>query len=101
MRNGFSYGLAYTWSKTMSASPSPYWPDKYRNYGASGIPHILTINYVYDVPKLGKKLNLRPLGWVTDNWTISGITSCRKATGGCPRQAAAISPERLLRTPLR
>lgn len=75
MRNGFSYGLAYTWSKTMSASPSPYWPDKYRNYGASGIPHILAINYVYELPKLGKKLNLRPLGWVTDNWTISGITS--------------------------
>ncbi len=75
MRNGLSYGLAYTWSKTLSASPSPYWPDKYRNYGASGIPHILTLNYIYELPRLGRKLNSRPLGWVTDNWTVSGITS--------------------------
>jgi hypothetical protein len=85
MRNGISYGLAYTWSKTMAASPSPYWPDKYRNYGASGIPHVLAINYIYEIPKLGKRLNIRPLGWVTDNWTISGITSLQgRGRSGAP-----------------
>jgi hypothetical protein len=77
MRNGLSFGMAYTFSKIMGASPSPYWPDKYRNYGPSfnGAPHFLTFNYVYEVPKLGKRLNIRPLGWITDNWTISGFTT--------------------------
>ena len=83
-----SYGLAYTWSKTMSAfgstaagypytnTQSPYFPDKFRNYGPSyqPTPHVLVVNYIYDVPNLGQKFNLKPLGWVTDHWTISGIT---------------------------
>jgi hypothetical protein len=77
MRSGLSFGMAYTFSKIMSASPSPYWPDKYRNYGPSfnGAPQFVTFNYVYEVPKLGKRLNIRPLGWITDNWTISGFTT--------------------------
>jgi hypothetical protein len=76
LRGGLSYTLAYTGSKTLSASPSPYWSDKYRNYGPSfsGAPHILVASYIYELPRLGKQLNLRPLGWITDNWTISGIT---------------------------
>jgi hypothetical protein len=77
-----SYGLAYTWSKTMSAysgefpTVSPYFADKGRNYGPSyqPTPHVLVVNYIYEVPNAGKRLNLRPLGWVTDHWTISGIT---------------------------
>src|SRR5574340_714829 len=59
MARGLSYGLAYTWSKTMSASPSPYWPDKFRNYGPSGTPHILVINYIYELPNLGKRAGSR------------------------------------------
>jgi hypothetical protein len=76
MSRGLSFGLAYTFSKIMSASPSPYWADKARNYGPSynGAPHFLTVNYIYEVPGLGKRFNLKPLGWVTDNWTISGFT---------------------------
>jgi len=80
-RRGLQYGMAYSFSKIMSASPSPYWADKYRNYapsyngGNSGGPQFLTFNYVYDVPKLGKKFNIKPLGWVTDNWTIAGFTT--------------------------
>jgi hypothetical protein len=79
-----SYGLAYTWSKTMSAyatgtpTRSPYFTDD-RNYGPSysPTPHVLVVNYVYDLPNPGKALNFRPLGWVTDHWTISGITQWR------------------------
>src|SRR5207249_7973776 len=57
-------------------SASVYFPDKARTYGPVffGAPHILVANYIYDLPGLGKKFNLKPLGWVTDNWTISGIT---------------------------
>jgi hypothetical protein len=81
-----SYGLAYTFSKTMSAyatgsSPqrSVYFPDKFRNYGPSysPTPHVLVVNYVYELPNPGKALNFKPLGWVTDHWTISGITQWR------------------------
>jgi hypothetical protein len=83
-----SYGVAYTWSKTMSAfgstaagypytnAGSPYFSDSFRNYGPSYLPtpQVLVANYVYDVPNLGQKLSFKPLGWVTDHWTISGIT---------------------------
>ncbi|MGC8761809.1 MAG: hypothetical protein ACP5VC_17780, partial [Bryobacteraceae bacterium] len=31
--------------------------------------------YIWEIPGLGKRLNKRYLGWVTDNWQISGITS--------------------------
>ena len=76
MSHGLSYGAAFTHGKTMAGSPSPYWPDNYRNYGPSyaGAPNVLTFNYVYEAPNLGKRLNFKPLGWVTDNWSISGLT---------------------------
>ncbi|HYW44220.1 MAG TPA: hypothetical protein VE959_15265 [Bryobacteraceae bacterium] len=77
-----SYGLAYTWSKTMSAfgasefpTQSPYFTDS-RNYGPvyQPTPHVLVVNYIYELPNLGERLKFKPLGWVTDHWTISGIT---------------------------
>ena len=82
-----SYGLAYTFSKTMTAflppgnspSGSPYFSDKFRNYGPaySPTPHVAAINYIYDVPNIGQRAHFRPVGWVTDHWTISGITQIR------------------------
>jgi hypothetical protein len=83
-----SYGFAYTWSKSMSAfgstaqgysyatTRSPYFSDDFRNYGPSyqPTPHVISANYVYEVPGLGQKFNIKPLGWVTDHWTVSGIT---------------------------
>jgi hypothetical protein len=76
MTKHLSYGLAYTFSKTMSASASVYFPDKFRNYGPSyqPTPHVLVVNYIYELPNLGQKLNFKPLGWVTDHWAVSGIT---------------------------
>jgi hypothetical protein len=77
MTKHLSYGLAYTLGKSMSAATtSPYFADKFRNYGPAyqGAPSVLAINYVYEVPNLGQKLNFKPLGVVTDHWTISGIT---------------------------
>ncbi len=81
-----SYGLAYTWSKTMTAygasefpTVSPYFPDKLRNYGPlyQPTPHLLVVNYIYELPNLGQRLNIKPVGWVTDHWTISGVTQWR------------------------
>jgi hypothetical protein len=79
MTKHLSYGLAYTFSKIMGGSTSPYWADKYRNWGPSfaPVPHVLSVNYVYEVPNLGQKLNFKPLGWVADHWTVSGLTQWR------------------------
>jgi hypothetical protein len=80
MTKHLSYGLAYTLSKTMSASStSPYFPDKFRNYGPSfnPAPSVLAVNYVYEAPNLGQKLNSKLLGVVTDHWSVSGITQWR------------------------
>jgi hypothetical protein len=79
MTKHLSYGLAYTWSKIMAGSPDAYFTDQYRNYGPSfaPTPQMLSVNYVYEVPNLSKKLNFRPLGVITDHWTVSGITQWR------------------------
>jgi hypothetical protein len=54
---------------------SPYFTDS-RNYGPvyQPTPHVIVVNYIYELPNLGQRFNSRPLGWVTDHWTISGIT---------------------------
>ncbi len=80
LSRGLSYGLAYTWNKSMSyGNTSPYDDPmfKARNYGPgfSGAPHVIVANYIYQIPGLGKKFNIKPLGWITDNWQLSGITS--------------------------
>ncbi len=80
MTKHLSYGLAYTWSKTMSDTRnSPYFTDKFRDYGPSfqPTPHVIAVNYVYEAPNPGQKLKIKPLGWVTDHWVVSGITQWR------------------------
>ncbi len=76
---GLSYGLAYTWSKTMSTSISNDFPDS-RLKGPSGLAHVLAMNYIYDLPKLGRRLGNKALSAVLDGWTLSGITQFQ--TGG-------------------
>jgi hypothetical protein len=72
------FGTAYTWSRALATSgASLYFPSRWRNYGLLSYDrsHVLSINYSYDVPRLGKRLNSKALGVVTDNWTISGIST--------------------------
>ncbi|HKC86047.1 MAG TPA: hypothetical protein VKG02_08750 [Blastocatellia bacterium] len=82
---GLQFGLAYTWSKSLGTTTfDPMAPDnERRNYGptAADRRHNLSVNYVYDLPKLGKRLNNKVVGAVTDDWTLSGITS---AVSGAP-----------------
>jgi hypothetical protein len=95
MTKHLSYGLAYTFSKLMGISAtstigngsagnteSPIFPDKFRNWGPIYLPspQVAEINYVYEIPNLGQKLNFKPLGWVTDHWTWSGLTQIRSDT---------------------
>jgi hypothetical protein len=80
---GLQFGVAYTWSRTMGVADtdtsglSPYFDWSVRNYGPAGFDrrHVFVANYIYEIPNLGKRLNNRYLGWVTDNWQVSGITS--------------------------
>ncbi len=81
-----SYSVSYTWAKTMSIQGIGFgqptrglFPDKYRNWGPSysPTPMYATFTYVYQAPDLGRKLNSRALGWVTDHWELSGMTQIR------------------------
>jgi hypothetical protein len=84
---GFQYGVAYTWSKSLDFSKDGSADDgdvnygrPYRqfNYGPSDFDqtHILTVNYIYDVPRLSRYLGNNSFAKaVFDGWQISGITS--------------------------
>ena len=77
----FSYGLAYTYAKTMlvQGTYSEIFPTKFRNWGPSfsPAPQVAVVNYVYEAPNLGEKLHFKPLGILTDHWSISGISQFR------------------------
>ncbi|MFB3776665.1 MAG: carboxypeptidase regulatory-like domain-containing protein [Bryobacteraceae bacterium] len=75
---GLQFGAAYTFSKVLgTTSANPYFNHKYWSYGPQSMDRsqVLVFNYIYDVPKLGERLNSKPLGWILDNWKLSGITS--------------------------
>ena len=80
---GLQFGASYTFSKALGTASadgdkiSSYFPARSYNYGPLSFNRTQTmaINYLYDVPNLGKKYGIRPLGWVTDNWQVSGITT--------------------------
>jgi len=91
MTRRLSYGFAFTWDKSMGPAGAllnnndpaftrdPLLPDNFRNWGPqySPTPFYFTINSVYEVPNLGEKLHFKPLGWVTDNWVLSGLYQWR------------------------
>ena len=80
---GLQFGAAYTFSKTLGVSStdygeiSPYFSPRQRNYGPLSFdrPHVLVINYIYDLPGIARRLGLPALKWITDGWQVSGITS--------------------------
>jgi hypothetical protein len=81
--SGFQFGLAYTYSKSYDYanddSSDVFYPRPYKefNYGPSDFdqPHILTVNYIWDVPGIGRRWRNGFAKAVLDNWQISGITS--------------------------
>jgi hypothetical protein len=78
LQRGLTFGLSYTWSRSMAVTAfDPLVSNNYaRNWGPQGSDRrqIGAINYSYDIPKLGERLHSKPLGYVVDNWTLSGIT---------------------------
>jgi hypothetical protein len=80
---GFQYGVAYTYSKSLdyanddSSDVNNGRPYRAFNYGPSDFDqtHILTVNYIYDLPKLSQHWNNGFTRAIFDNWQISGTTS--------------------------
>jgi hypothetical protein len=81
--SGFQYGVAYTYSKSFdyanddSSDVNNGRPYKAFNRGPSDFDqtHILTVNYIYDVPRLSSRWNNAFTRAIFDNWQISGTTS--------------------------
>ncbi len=77
--NGLLFGLAYTYSKALgTTSFNPVVPNNEAwNYGPLSFDrrHNLQMNYSYDFPNLGKRLNSKILSAIVDRWTLSGIIS--------------------------
>jgi hypothetical protein len=89
MSHGIQYGVSYTFSKGLGVASadntavSPYFAMRQRNYGplSYDTPHMLIVNYTWDMPSLGKKLNNKLLDHVLGNWQVSGVTA---AMSGLP-----------------
>jgi hypothetical protein len=80
---GLQFGVAYTFSRLLGFASadgdtlSPYFSPRQRNYGPLTFDrtHTLVFNYMYELPRIGKKTGWKPASWVLDNWQLSGITS--------------------------
>jgi hypothetical protein len=83
LSQGIQLGASYTFSKALGIASadfdgmSAYFSPRSRNYGPLNfdLTHTLVINYTYQVPSLGKKLNSKLLDGVMGGWQLSGITS--------------------------
>ena len=79
--HGIAWGVAYTYSKAMGVTtytpPTVVPNNEEYNYGRLSTDRVqnLQINYNYNIPGIGKKMNSKPMGIFTDLWSLSGITS--------------------------
>ena len=76
---GIQFGGSWTWSKAMgnaNGSCGQYY-DCHLNYGKLSIDHthLLSLNYLYDLPRASRLVNLKPVKWVLDGWQTSSIVT--------------------------
>ena len=87
MSHGLNVAGSYTFSKTLdfadaySSAVDPFVSPHSHDYGPAAFnrAQVFTSNFYYSLPKPGKAFGIRPLGWVTDNWELSGVV--RMLTG--------------------
>ncbi len=87
LSHGINVSANYTYSKALDVSDSyssgvdPFLNIHSRNYGPAGFnrANVFTGTFYYNLPKPGRMTGFRPLGWVADNWELSGVT--RMLTG--------------------
>lgn len=83
MSKGIQFGISYTFSKSLGIGEgdfdgmSPYFPIRQRNYGLLPFnrTNLLSINYTWQIPSLGKRVNSKAVDMVLGGWQLSGITS--------------------------
>jgi len=83
--HGLAFGAAFTYSKAMGTTGySPVLTgignvpsNEAWNYGRIGTdrPINLQVSYSYDLPGIAKKFGVKGLGYITDHWQLSGISS--------------------------
>ena len=83
--HGLAFGAAFTYSKAMGTTGySPIFTgtngipsNEAWNYGRTSTdrPINLQVSYSYDIPGIAKKMGWKGVGYVTDHWQLSGITS--------------------------
>ena len=77
--HGLSLGSAFTYSKAMgtTAYNNTVPNNEEWNYGriSTDRPINLQVSYSYDLPGIAKKMGWKGVGYVTDHWQLSGITS--------------------------
>jgi len=85
-REGLSFGAAYTYelvNKSLVAIDPFVSDNRARNYTSAGRrPHVLVLNYSYDVPNLSRRWNHIVTKAVFDNWQVSGVTTLTTGTYG-------------------
>ncbi len=76
---GLAAGVAYTWSRAdgiTAYSPEVVSNTSYNNGRlASDRRQNLQVTYSYNIPNFASKAGYAKVGYVTDNWRLSGITS--------------------------
>lgn len=97
-RNGFSYQVSYTWSKTMSEDDGwfgvegttvqdPYNPAGSRSVSGFDLPHVLSVNSLYEIPVgPGKKFSTgnRFFDYILGNWQINNLFTARTGQSFTP-----------------
>jgi hypothetical protein len=77
--NGLGFGLAYTFSKNIDNVATPYDGNHFvRALSGNDRPHVLSINYIYQLPFLRNSRSLT--GNVLGNWQVSGVSFFRSGS---------------------
>jgi len=76
---GIQFGGAWTYSKAMgnAAGACGQYYSCQLNYGKLSIDHthLLSLNYLYELPKASRLWNVKPVKWMFDGWQTSSIVT--------------------------
>jgi hypothetical protein len=72
---GIQFGGSWTWSKAMGYQGYGQYYDNHLNYGKLSIDHthLLSLNYLYSLPRASRIWNVTPVKWVFDGWQTSSV----------------------------
>lgn len=77
-KSGLGFGVSYTFSKLIDNTSTPY--NAYdvnliRSVSSSDRPHLLNVNFIYELPFLKNRSDL--IGYLAGDWQISGVAFIR------------------------